>query len=1797
MEIINNRYRLKELIKQEKHVMVYSAYDMRKENKVILLSLLNNEYLPKPLIDFYITRFLDIKRITSKAIIRNYSFNKVFYIDNKRQVDSQYFFTSDYIPRTGDLFQATKNMTFDEIMDCFVEICSAVYSLHLKGFVYGALNPYTIRVLKGEGHSQVLLTDIATIHMEQLTHAERIEYPVYQSPKVLAGVPEDAESDRYALGVILLALITKTPTIEEPKKQFTPLLENSNDKRVKQLIPVVKKLLNTENENTYTNLYEVIVDINTVLGTNYSIIKKEEIYGLNLYTKLVGRENEMKTVMRAYEKMIAYQPGKRIFFVQGVNGVGKTRFLREATFLLGLSKASVYASYSLSHTSTDSKEMWIDILRKLIMETDNTIVEKYNTELIKYFPELMDQNYNDSLNYANEHHTKYRLLNRIAGFINESIQNRPTVMIIDNIHLADEFTIDTFNYLCTEVLENTNLTLVFSCEDRAVSPNSVASEFIYMMKRRPDTETIRMEQLDEQQTGEMIQSILSISFTPKKLSSRIYSQSYGNPLFIKEIIKDLYSRRILYVSEETGRWQIDLPEESEDYNLLDLPNNIEHALVNQLKDLDPEKMDILTSISIFSKPIATHIIEKLLPNTLMVDEQLEELVNKGILQRLIDDSSYLYDFRSKILKNVVYDRISQQERISKHQLAATSLAELNGMDLEKNLDEIIFHFSNARNKEKARIYYLEKAKLMKGRWNTKGQIENLRKALDITVNPVEQTAFYLEIGSLLTDTGDTRLAFEYLEKAERLALEENHVDHLIMAYLHLANANHAIYQLAKVREYIEKVEHILTSHPNEAARLEVKRLQAILLTEENQIVEAAALFEELIAECGNKFLEIKGNAYRTLGFIFVHLGKAEEALEAYHESCKLSEEAQNARAMLLSLNNIGALYAEVYEDYDKAMEYHLEVKQLSEEYGIYTSEVLALINIAEAYLNQFDYNTAFEHFNQGLTKAERYNLVLERYMLLNYLTQVSLERNNFVDALEYYNKLQVDLQDNPNKGFDIGGYYQTCAKLYQSLGNYVEAERYSQKIIAFHSEHENMMKYTATAQVLINQLREPEQDFDDFLVKQIVKVIDKITNKSSSIERLCEAIQHLSRKGKHHQAAELLSMVEDLVSEDTPYRLKAIYEHAKGIIAFNLDRSCSITYFESSLHLAKISKSKELTARIQADIGNYYFNSKAYYEAAAYYLEAFETIKDLIQQLPDEYKLDYINGRSFSREFYRLNEIKRWIQSEQEQILEQEALVHTVSSLDELIAILNTEQIDFFMENDRFMRNISRNYMEKLSDGIFQPEDLLKQLDSDVSKNLTIIVKFLSGRFLATNGYILSEEKGQQVTVLSSLDKGTSIPGNIAIFNRVRSTMKPVLLSDRLTHDKVDHQLLEDDIKAILCIPIIKKVESRPIVGESHQLLGYIYLETDRIVNNFNPSCLEKCMELSNFLALLMEKRQLLITASIDRLTGALTRKYLEDALQNTLDYTRKNGNEFSIIMFDLDKFKGVNDRYGHQIGDKVLKEVSQIILENLDQNSLLGRYGGEEFIIILPSVNIADAQEIAEALRSTVQDHKLLGDKQEITLSMGLASYPEHGQTVRELILKADQALYIAKENGRNNSQVWQKDFDDKVKPANKLTGIISGDEIRDARNVLALVELIQLTNLPITVEEKIYQFLGRMVEIMEAQYGYIVLTEGSSIIKSYGRKSQEEEWVKEHTFNQQIITTVLKEESGMFTIDWEATEKINPVNGLPDWDSILAMPITADGTVKGVMYMSAPARLKEFGADELNVMNVYSELVANII
>ena len=129
-----------------------------------------------------------------------------------------------------------------------------------------------------------------------------------------------------------------------------------------------------------------------------------------------------------------------------------------------------------------------------------------------------------------------------------------------------------------------------------------------------------------------------------------------------------------------------------------------------------------------------------------------------------------------------------------------------------------------------------------------------------------------------------------------------------------------------------------------------------------------------------------------------------------------------------------------------------------------------------------------------------------------------------------------------------------------------------------------------------------------------------------------------------------------------------------------------------------------------------------------------------------------------------------------------------------------------------------------------------------------------------------------------------------------------------------------------------------------------------------------------------------------------------------------------SFIIFDLDFFKQVNDKYGHMKGDLVLVEVAQAVQSAIRQSDIIGRYGGEEFTLLLPETSLKGAIPYAERLRKRIEG-MCFSDPNislKITLSGGIASYPEHNaQTVDELLQKADLALYRAKEKGRNRIEV----------------------------------------------------------------------------------------------------------------------------------------------------------------------------------
>jgi diguanylate cyclase (GGDEF)-like protein len=157
--------------------------------------------------------------------------------------------------------------------------------------------------------------------------------------------------------------------------------------------------------------------------------------------------------------------------------------------------------------------------------------------------------------------------------------------------------------------------------------------------------------------------------------------------------------------------------------------------------------------------------------------------------------------------------------------------------------------------------------------------------------------------------------------------------------------------------------------------------------------------------------------------------------------------------------------------------------------------------------------------------------------------------------------------------------------------------------------------------------------------------------------------------------------------------------------------------------------------------------------------------------------------------------------------------------------------------------------------------------------------------------------------------------------------------------------------------------------------------------------------------------------AITDGLTGVYTRRYFLERFDEEIKRSSLRKSNLSFLMIDADHFKAVNDQHGHLTGDLVLKEISNIIQENVREIDIVGRFGGEEFCVILPDTDLEGSRVVAERIRKSAHKRtiKAYDSTLRVTLSIGLAVYPSDGKLLEELMDKADWALYRAKSQGRN--------------------------------------------------------------------------------------------------------------------------------------------------------------------------------------
>ena len=311
-----------------------------------------------------------------------------------------------------------------------------------------------------------------------------------------------------------------------------------------------------------------------------------------------------------------------------------------------------------------------------------------------------------------------------------------------------------------------------------------------------------------------------------------------------------------------------------------------------------------------------------------------------------------------------------------------------------------------------------------------------------------------------------------------------------------------------------------------------------------------------------------------------------------------------------------------------------------------------------------------------------------------------------------------------------------------------------------------------------------------------------------------------------------------------------------------------------------------------------------------------------------------------------------------------------------------------------FLNNISRTAIS--SD---DPVHMLTEIASEIQKNFSFDHIGIGLLDKGTKEVEIKAEAGATAHAM-----GKCIPLGAGILGRVARTGERALVQNALPGNLSS---ILPDARAVLCIPIT--------YGES--LIGVLNVES-RNENAFSPQDVLILNTLADLLATALHNAfhfQKLQQQSItDGLTGIKTRRFVWEALSAEWKRASRSGRPFSVVLIDLDKFKEVNDTLGHFEGDLVLARVGRLLEQKSRQSNVVARYGGDEFMVLMPETGPEQAQVLAERLRQWLATDPMLAEHH-ITGSFGVASFPMHGFSVEDIIRVADAGMYVSKRSGGN--------------------------------------------------------------------------------------------------------------------------------------------------------------------------------------
>ncbi|WP_315077612.1 diguanylate cyclase [uncultured Clostridium sp.] len=1750
MKTLNNKYSINRSIDINENFYIYKVINML-NNEIYSLYIFQDNVEYENCREYLLSKFKTIKNLNFANVVNILDIEVIKNIDGINLDKLNYGYVTEYIDTTIDTQSYFNKLSFNKKLDIFMELCAAVNTLNIKGYIFDELNIKDINIVKDKSNKEtikiknLLEYEISKFRENNLLGVKSLPYP-YNIEKL-----EDQSSQKDNIKDILY-LFKHLFNDVELKEYFK---ENNS----------IDKILSF---NKSPKITDFIKYINKKLNKNYSIFIFEALDKVETNLDIIGMEDEIKKLELGFKYITENKFKYKIVCFKGEQGNGKSTTLREikrkiCSKYIGNKRENSY----LIIDNLSSNNNFISTIRNIYNNLEKYLKDKYGLYLEKFIDMISEEK------VINDENT-LKIINRVCTLLHEYTLNNMLIIIIDDIEKTSEVFKLFFKYMCLLRKKLENIMIIISTNEEDLDSKMI--EYMKSIKSLPNYEEVTVNYFNNYNTSKMVKNMLNCHKSIGELCMKIYSETLGKPQFISKTIEELYKDGIIYLSRDDGRWRSKI-----NVNNIVIPKGVEKILENKILNLNNEELEILERLSIFQMPLS----ETLIFSYVILDNKRKniyyKLKNDRFLIDKISDSGVRVDFYNDLVKKIIYSKMPKEKSLTMHNDSCYFLEKIL-KNTQEYLDEYLNQLEKSNQKEKLIKYSLKCGKKFDDYGDTFKSIYYYKKALNYA-ECNEKTKIAISIGKLNEKVGKDKEAYNYFNKANIYAVNNNEKELQIYVLLRMIIITSKEYKPIDLTYPLKVVKKFLNNTDYPKGEAYYYYALALVAKIERKKALSVKYIEKVFEICKNNNITVGvyACAKLLLSSIFISEGKYSEAKKLLNESMSIFKMENNYAGLLTAKINCEIINKEIGKNIDNILKNLIDIRKLSIKYKVYKKEVLSLIHIAKMNIEVFKYNKASENLLMALEIARENEL--DKYILriCTLLCWVYCRLGKIKLASNYY-----ELISELKKGIQVSELDMLTIKSTEALYNSIIYNfKHAFKELSVINEIMNDYKGTEFSKIksqyyqlcIINCKNEKDVKRNFELLKN---ELIELSNPVIKEEMLIGSVISILFLGYKELAKELFFNIEKCPKE---------YDNRLGYIFLDLYFSKDNDYntvIKNSLKIIKVSRNQEVKAMVYFSIAEKY-KSKKYNELAInYYYESINIFINIINSLPEKDKLQYINNSMFLVVY---NKFRKTLEENIGEKLNLKKLdyINDDFKINELIDELKISKL---LLNKKFFEIMQEHYSNRYYNLERNIYEILDEFSNNIVRNLEKLLKYIARITLSDKALLTIENNFGENEVICEY----RIKDKKEILKYFSLKVNPnkeivIISNDCNNKSKMNYEMLRDGIQACM---YIKFRNRRKFITNNECINGNLILISNNAINNINSNSEIKVKKLMPFVMFLLDQYKLMISSTLDKLTGVYNRKYLEKAFCDLIDHSYSNGRAFSLIIFDIDDFKGVNDRYGHQTGDEVLIKLTQEVKNCLSKEDVFVRYGGEEFIILLPDKSEEEAYLFSEEIRNKVECAKILGEKRKVTISLGISVYLKHSSNSEDLIKMADQALYISKAQGKNKTTIWNDNIYVLSNNANASKGILPFKYNKDNNLVPLIKDVLELLTNKSSKEDKIYKFLSKIIQITGSEFATAFIVKNNKITSIYNEKFQEGKINYREKFNMNLIEEVINNSKGYYLIDWDNSYVDEPFN-IYDWKSLCIVPIIYNGKVIGIIYVSISVNTREYTQEDLSLINYLGQLM----